>query len=73
MEELVRSTAGPQKEKRLAGPENAIARGKKENENQPLRVWEEEKSCARPEKAEKRVWKVDFSRIRPEQKENKFT
>ncbi|RGS37187.1 hypothetical protein DWX93_14390 [Roseburia hominis] len=29
MEELVSLIAGPQKEKRLAGPENAIARGKK--------------------------------------------
>ena len=59
------STAGLQKEKRLCGPENAIARGEKDPKISSCGSGRKKKSCARPEKAEKRVWKVDFHESDP--------
>ena len=45
MEELVSLIAGPQKEKRLAGPENAIARGKKKRRISSCGSGEKKKPC----------------------------
>ena len=59
------STAGPQKRKRLVGPEECHCKREKETKNQLLRVWEEEKAVPDPKKQKKRVWKVDFHESDP--------